>query len=517
MYAEPDLSWRLFLAVLLVLGVLAFGHGTPSNSVRAQAPGDSPSIAINQLDASGYPDLRLVVTVLDSRGLPVTGLTPAQFQAFDGTTQIAVVGALAAQDEALRLNVILTIDVSGSMLGEPLASAKAAAVEFVQSLGVNDRVALVSFSDDVRPVLPLTNDKAALSTAIDGLVASGGTALYEAVQVSTYLASAAASDGQRAVVVLLSDGENDTQASTATSESSLDISRGSGIPVYPIAFGSLTDVVYLEQLAQSTHGQFRAATSGTVASVYAELSTLLRSQYVVTVRAETPADGADASLQLVAFVGSTSANVVAPFRRGSPAAVVPPATAPGGGAPTGAEDNSRSNLLAFGFAALAGLAAVVGAVLFLRRWQEGRRDLAHQMQVVAPNARAAAAQGVPQRSGSLARTANPAAVTETGTGLLVERGGEGRRIEIGGGPVIVGSSSNVCQLVLRDGGGIAPQHARIWLRGGRYVLHHVGGLSRKTLVNGAVADWLVLDPGDEIVIGMWHFTFEDSSVDEASR
>ena len=62
---------------------------------------------------------------------------------------------------------------------------------------------------------------------------------------------------------------------------------------------------------------------------------------------------------------------------------------------------------------------------------------------------------------------------------------------------------------LIDPAGIAPEHARIWLRDGHYTLHHVGGLSRKTLVGGREADWLILEPGDLIQIGPNRFEFDE--------
>ena len=50
---------------------------------------------------------------------------------------------------------------------------------------------------------------------------------------------------------------------------------------------------------------------------------------------------------------------------------------------------------------------------------------------------------------------------------------------------------------------------QLWLRDGRYLLHHVGGMSRKTLVGGQPADWVVLESGDELQIGPWKFTFDE--------
>jgi VWFA-related protein len=497
------------LAVITVIGVLAHIQQPLPPRAAAQEPAPTPTLIINQLDASGYPELRAVVTVLDSRGLPARGLTASQFQAFDGNRQLEIGSAVAAMDQQLQLNAVITIDVSGSMAGEPLDSAKAAATEFVQRLGPNDRAAVVSFSDQVTPVLGLTDDKAALSAAIAGLEANGATALYEAVQVSAYLAGVAATQGQRAVVVLLSDGENETQASTATAESSLVAAEGAGIPIYPIGFGSLTDLPYLERLASMSAGQFRAATPGTIGDVYVELSELLRSQYVVTMRANAAADGIEASLQIVAYVGTTPAEASSGFVRGV-APPPPPVPAPESQPATAGDGGGGGDRLALMFGAAVVLVVVAGAGYGLLRWQQQRREVAHQLEVVAPNPRLAAAQGVPRRIGSFTRSGGAVAVaTEVGTGRLVERGGEGRAVEIGGGPLVLGTSSRHCQVVLHDGGSIAPEHARIWLRGGRYVLHHVGGMSRKTLVNGHEADWVALDPGDEIVVGQWRFVFED--------
>jgi len=510
MYAGVELRRRFsLLAFILAIGALAAVRLMPP--AVAQDPDAAPSLTINQLDASAYPQLRAIVTVLDGRGIPARGLAAAQFQAFDGNTQLTALGAVAAMDQDLQLNAVITIDVSGSMEGDPLTSAKAAATEFVQSLGPNDRAALISFSDEVTPVLPLTNDKTALAAAIAGLQASGGTALYEGVQVSAYLAGSVATQGQRAVVILLSDGENETRASDASAETSLQIAGGSGIPIYPIGFGSLTDVAYLESLAAVTSGQFRAATPGTIADVYAELSDLLRSQYIVTVRDDSPADGSEGTLQIVAFVGSSPAASIATFKRGTPAPPPVPIVQPA--APSPLEDGGGSdNRYATVFGGVVALVTLIGAGAFFRRWQQQRRAVAHQLEVVAPNARLAAAQGVPRRMGAYAPASSVATLTvETGTGRLLERGGEGRDVEIGAGPLILGTSPRRCQLLLHDGGSIAPEHARIWLRGGRYVLHHVGGMSRKTLVNGQEADWVALDPGDEIAIGQWRFVFEDAS------
>ena len=92
---------------------------------------------------------------------------------------------------------------------------------------------------------------------------------------------------------------------------------------------------------------------------------------------------------------------------------------------------------------------------------------------------------------------------------LVERTGDGRVFELGAGPAIVGSSPRTATIVLPQEGGVAPEHARIWLRDGQYLLHHTSGAHRRTLVGGHPADWVVLEPGDDVQFGSLRFVFED--------
>jgi hypothetical protein len=228
-------------------------------------------------------------------------------------------------------------------------------------------------------------------------------------------------------------------------------------------------------------------------------------------RAGAPLDGSPGTLQLVAQVGSAPAASVANFQRGIP---LPPSADPPEAANASADDGGAGagDFAVYGLGAMALMAALAVGAIALTRYQRHRRTVAHQMSVVAPNPALAAAQGVPKRTGSFAASETIAAQNaEVGTGQLVERGGEERVIDIGAGPIILGTSAVVCHVVLHDGAQIAPEHARIWMRGKRYVLHHTGGMSRKTYVAGHEADWVVLDPGDEIAIGRYRFIFEDGT------
>jgi VWFA-related protein len=468
---------------------------------RAQQPPAAPALTINQVDASKYPDVRAVATVLDARGVPVSGLTAAQFQAFDDKTQLTVSSATAAQDSSLGLSVIIVIDVSGSMEGEPLARAKQAATEFAGQLGPNDEAAVVAFNQQVTPVIGLTNDRQRLTDAIAGLQAGGGTALYEAAQTSAYLANAATSP--RRAVVLLTDGENDAPGSQATADNSLAVARDSGLPIFTVGFGAAPDATYLQALSGATQGQYRPATVGTVSSVYADLAALLRNQYVVTMRVPGAADGKDATLQLIAFVGGTPVAAVAPYRRGvAPAVAAPtqPAPAPQpAAAPAASSGTNRTPALVVGALLVAALAAL--ALYGALRWQRRRRLQRAQLAVVAPNPRLAAAQGVPASAGGSILRSEPA------TGRLTLLSDARGSVDLTATPVSIGSDAG-CAVRLPASTAVAPQHAMIWVKDQKIMLRHVGGPRRTTIVSGRPVDWVTLEDGDEFSVGPHHFRAE---------
>jgi VWFA-related protein len=465
----------------------------------AQQP--EPALTINQVDASAYPEVRAVATVLDARGVPVSGLTAAQFQAFDDKTQLTVAGATAGQDSSLGLSVIIVIDVSGSMAGAPLAAAKQAATEFAAQLAPNDDAAVIAFNQQVTPVIGLTNDRQRLTAAIAGLQAGGGTALYEAAQTSAFLANAAASP--RRAVVLLTDGENDAPGSQATPDGALTVATGAGVPIFTVGFGASPDAGYLQQLSTATQGQYRAATAGTVSSVYADLATLLRHQYVVTIQAPGVADGKDATLQLIAFVGTTPVAAVATYKRGvapvvaataqAAPAVRPPAVSAAG------SGTDRTPALVVGALLVAALAA--GALYAASRWYRRRRLQRAQLAVVAPNPRTAAAQGVPASAGGSALRSDPA------TGRLTLLGEPGGSVDLTATPVSIGSDAG-CTVRLPLSAAVAPRHAMIWVKDQKIMLRHVGGPRRSTLAAGRPVDWVTLEDGEEFSVGPHRFRAE---------
>ena len=106
----------------------------------------------------------------------------------------ALVLALARPSMAVQIpreeaTIILTMDVSGSMMATDvapsrLAAAKQAANDFVDQLPAGVKVGLVAFSTAPRTVVAPTTDRAAVHQGIANLQARGGTALGDAIATS---------------------------------------------------------------------------------------------------------------------------------------------------------------------------------------------------------------------------------------------------------------------------------------------------------------------------------------------
>ncbi len=259
----------------LIGAALAFAFA--NSSVSAQF--DSLTVNLASLSSDGGSSARVVVTVLDGNSRPVVDLVADDF-AVQLNGEVALVSGLErGVDSSLPISILLALDVSGSMEGGPLDEAKAAAISFLNSLELQDSVGVLTFADEVSLVLPFTQDRSAVMAAIEGLVAGGETALYQATENGLRLAADEGTSYR--AVILLSDGLDN--GSVLVRDDVYTTAATLGVPVFAIGLGEDIDREYLESVATLSGGSFAETPSPAgLAQLYLKAGELLRGQYILT-------------------------------------------------------------------------------------------------------------------------------------------------------------------------------------------------------------------------------------------
>lgn len=206
------------------------------------------------------------------------------------------------------IDIVLAIDVSGSMLArdfkpDRITAAKEVAGTFIADRR-GDRIGLVAFAGEAYTQSPLTTDQGTLQTLLSrirsGLI-EDGTAIGNGL--ATAINRLRESNAKSKVVILLTDGENN--AGQIAPMTAAAIARAQGIRVYTIGvgtrgkapypyldiFGNITyqmadvkiDEKSLTEIARTTGGKyFRATDKAKLQAIYDEINQLEKSRVEIT-------------------------------------------------------------------------------------------------------------------------------------------------------------------------------------------------------------------------------------------
>jgi VWFA-related protein len=195
---------------------------------KGRAPSIRSSGRTNDVANVSAPQVvRLNASVTDRHGRAVAGLTPRDFTVIENGEPREVAEVVETR---APFNLVLLLDVSGSV-EERLDFIRKAALAFVNTVGPQDRVAIVSFRDDVQLISEFTTDRRLLAERIKEIEAGGATALYDSLAYAL-VHTLRPLRGERTAVVVLSDG--DDNRSFIPFADVLETASESGALVYPL-------------------------------------------------------------------------------------------------------------------------------------------------------------------------------------------------------------------------------------------------------------------------------------------
>jgi VWFA-related protein len=188
--------------------------------VKRSSPGQFVSALSAQL-------MRFNASVTDRNGRAIGGMKESDFSVFENGVERQVTKVVPTDEP---FNLVLLLDVSGSV-EERMDFIRKAARDFLRTASPQDRIAIISFRDDIQVISDFSTDRKMLSKKLDEIDAGGATALYDALG---YVLADTVKQlrGERTAIVILSDG--DDNKSFVPFPAILEAIIESGALIYPL-------------------------------------------------------------------------------------------------------------------------------------------------------------------------------------------------------------------------------------------------------------------------------------------
>ena len=222
---------------------------------------------------------------------------------FDDDNTKGYADCLIKDSDTKGAAAVTVIDVSGSMSGNKIVSAKNAAYSFINNMNIGDYIGVVSFANSASTRYSLTqitseSTKSAAKSAVSGLYASGGTFIGSGIQQAANMLNGV--DSEQKSIIVMTDGEDGNRTRTNNIVKNLPKDQ---YLIYGIGYGtqasaavdalsvvnsdmtlstSYASKTYMEELMDMCGGKYYyAASDEDLEDIYFELSARSSKQQII--------------------------------------------------------------------------------------------------------------------------------------------------------------------------------------------------------------------------------------------
>lgn len=152
-------------------------------------------------------------------------------------------------DNKSSYNFAFVVDVSGSMYGAPINTAKKALIQFADLLSIDDDACLIEFESYATLISGFGSKKQVIIDSINNLQASGGTNVNAGLikAIEQYPVFNNTNDN---IIVLICDGDVNYY------EDTVQMAINKNISIYTINVGNKNSDTYLKKIAEKTGGEY---------------------------------------------------------------------------------------------------------------------------------------------------------------------------------------------------------------------------------------------------------------------
>ena len=397
------------------------------------------------------------------------------------------------------------LDTSGSVGKAGLGKTRELALKTLAALPPGSEIAIYTFDDQSRLLLPRTREASAVTKALSAVSMAGKqTALHDALyDASRYLRDAQG----RSAIVLITDGKD--EGSALNLDDGLRLAQEARIPIFCVGVGVPQERI-LRRIAKLTGGEYMGIQGAKGAGIAAGISAATARMAYSAASGAGPAPGPPAA-PAAAASASPKAVEPAPAATRSPSSKAPPPKPFQEGASSG---RGSSFWIGLGLILAAGAAAVL-FVIVRRRGTHRCPSCGRPLPSALSSCAFCADTQVPVGDRTLKADLSPTVLARLNDTaeylektvtlrekpvLSVTRGpGTGQLYELNEGLATSIGRAKANDIVLQDIS-VSSQHCRIWPENGSFVLQDLHS-TNGTFVNERRVTHHTLTDGDTLQIG----------------